>query len=48
MARYGSSYSYQLGPGPLSPAVKILLITNIVAWVLNLLVPAMTLRLVLA
>jgi membrane associated rhomboid family serine protease len=45
VARYGSSYSYQLGPGPLSPAVKVLLITNIAAWLLNLLVPAMTLRL---
>ena len=45
MARYGSSYSYQLGPGPLGPAVKVLLITNVVAWLLNLIVPAMTLRL---
>ena len=45
MARYGSSYSYQFGPGPLSPAVKLLLITNVVAWVLNLIVPSMTLYL---
>ena len=45
MARYGSSISYQFGPGPLSPAVKLLLITNVGAWVLNLIVPAMTLRL---
>ena len=45
MARYGSSISYQFGPGPLSPAVKLLLITNVVAWLLNLIVPAMTLRL---
>jgi len=45
VARYGSSISYQFGPGPLSPAVKLLLITNVVAWVLNLIVPAMTLRL---
>jgi membrane associated rhomboid family serine protease len=45
VARYGSSYSYQFGPGPLSPAVKLLLITNVVAWVLNLIVPSMTLYL---
>ena len=45
MARYGSSYSYQFGPGPLSPAVKLLLIINVVAWVLNLIVPSMTLYL---
>ena len=45
MARYGSSYSYQFGPGPLSPAVKVLLFINVAAWLLNLLVPAMTLRL---
>ena len=45
MARYGSSISYQFGPGAMTPAVKILLITNVVAWVLNLIVPAMTLRL---
>jgi len=45
VARYGSSYSYQFGPGPLSPAVKLLLITNVVAWVLNLIVPSMTMYL---
>lgn len=45
MARYGSSYSYQFGPGSPSPAVKVLLITNVVAWLVNLIVPAMTLRL---
>ena len=45
MARYGSSSSYQLGPGRLSPAVKVLLITNVVAWLINLIVPAMTLSL---
>ena len=45
MARYGSSYSYQFDPGPLSPAVKLLLITNVVAWVLNLIVPSMTMYL---
>jgi membrane associated rhomboid family serine protease len=45
VARYGSSYSSQLGPGPLGPAVKVLLITNIVVWLINLVVPALTLRL---
>jgi membrane associated rhomboid family serine protease len=45
VARYGSSLSYQLGPGPPSPAVKALLIANITIWLVNLLVPAMTLRL---
>lgn len=43
MARYGSAY--QFGPGALSPAVKILLITNVAAWLMNLVVPAMTLGL---
>jgi membrane associated rhomboid family serine protease len=45
VARYGSSVSYQFGPGPPSPAVKLLLIVNVVAWLVNLLVPAITLRL---
>jgi membrane associated rhomboid family serine protease len=45
VARYGPSVNYQFGPGPPSPAVKILLVVNVVAWVLNLIVPAMTLRL---
>ena len=49
MARYPSSgVSYSFGPGGISPAVKILLITNVVAFVLNLIVgDAMTLRLAL-
>ncbi|HTM30960.1 MAG TPA: rhomboid family intramembrane serine protease [Vicinamibacterales bacterium] len=45
MARYGSSYAYQFGPGPVSPAVKVLLITNVVTWLINMLAPAMTLKL---
>ena len=46
MARYPSSASYSIGPGGISPAVKILIITNVVAFVLNLIVgPVMTLRL---
>ena len=49
MARYPSSgVSYSFGPGGISPAVKILLIANVVAFVLNLIVgDAMTLRLAL-
>jgi membrane associated rhomboid family serine protease len=43
--RYGSSYAYQFGPGPVSPAVKVLLITNVVTWLINMIVPAMTLKL---
>jgi rhomboid family protein len=45
VARYGSSYAYQFGPGPVSPAVKVLLITNVVTWLINMLAPAMTLKL---
>jgi len=49
VARYPSSgVGYSIGPGGISPAVKILLITNVVAFVLNLIVgDAMTLRLAL-
>ena len=47
MARYPSSSgaSYSFGPGGMTPAVKLLIITNVVMFVLNLIVPAMTLRL---
>ena len=38
MARYPSGASYAFGPGGITPAVKILIITNIVAFVLNLIV----------
>ena len=40
MARYPSSISYALGPGPPSPAVRILLIVNVAAWLLSIVVPA--------
>jgi membrane associated rhomboid family serine protease len=41
MARYPSSgYRYVIGPGGVSPAVKLLLIANIAAFVLTELVPA--------
>jgi len=45
VARYGSSYSYQFGPGPMTPAVKALLIANVAVWLVNLIVPALTLGL---
>lgn len=46
MARYGTQTpSFQFGPGGVTPVVKILLITNVVAWLVTLIVPAMTLRL---
>jgi membrane associated rhomboid family serine protease len=46
VARYPSSVGYSFGPGGITPAVKILIITNVVAFVLNLIVgETMTLRL---
>jgi len=46
MARYPSSgVSYSFGPGGITPAVKILIITNVIAFVLNLIVDVMTIRL---
>ena len=47
MARYPSSSgaSYSFGPGGMTPAVKLLVIINVVMFVLNLIVPTMTLRL---
>jgi membrane associated rhomboid family serine protease len=45
VARYGSQAEVQFGPGRPTPAVKILLITNVVVYLLNLIVPAMTLGL---
>ena len=47
MARYPSGVSWDaFGPGGITPAVKILIITNIVAFVLNLIIGnVMTLRL---
>jgi membrane associated rhomboid family serine protease len=47
VARYPSSgIGYSIGPGGISPAVKILLIANVVLFVLNMIVgDAMTLRL---
>ena len=46
MARYPSSAGYSFGPGGITPAVKILIVTNVIAFVLNLIIgPVMTLRL---
>jgi len=46
VARYPSGVSYSFGPGALTPAVKILIITNVAVFLLNLIVgEAMTLRL---
>jgi membrane associated rhomboid family serine protease len=46
VARYPSGTSYSFGPGGLTPAVKILIITNVALFVLNMIVGGvMTLRL---
>jgi membrane associated rhomboid family serine protease len=43
--RYPSEVRYSFGPVGITPAVKMLIITNVVVWVVNLIVPVMTLRL---
>jgi membrane associated rhomboid family serine protease len=46
VARYPSSgVNYSFGPGGISPAVKILISVNVVVYLLNVIVPVMTLRL---
>jgi membrane associated rhomboid family serine protease len=46
VARYPSSVGYSFGPGGITPAVKILILTNVVTFVLNLIVgDVMTIRL---
>ena len=46
MARYPSGVGYSFGPGGISPAVKILIIANVVLFVLNVIVgEAMTIAL---
>jgi membrane associated rhomboid family serine protease len=43
VSRYpSSSISYALGPGPPSPAVRVLLIVNVAAWLINIVVPQIT------
>ena len=46
-SRYSSpsSFSYSFGPGPLTPAIKALIATNVVAFVVTAIVPAVTLQL---
>lgn len=47
MARYPrySSVAYTFGPGGISPAVKVLIITNVVAFLVSTIVPAMIVEL---
>jgi membrane associated rhomboid family serine protease len=46
VARYPSSVGYSFGPGGITPAVKVLIVTNVIAFVLNLIIgPIMTIRL---
>src|SRR5687768_12967106 len=40
-----SNFSYSFGPGPLTPAIKALVIANVAAFLLTLAVPAVTLSL---
>jgi membrane associated rhomboid family serine protease len=40
-----SGFSYSFGPGPLTPAIKALVIANVVMFVIALIAPAITLRL---
>ena len=48
MARYPSDVTYSFGPGGISPAVKVLIITNVVLFAMNFIVgEAMTLSLAL-
>src|SRR5687768_3616483 len=40
-----SSFAYSFGPGPLTPAIKALVMANVAAFLVSLVVPAVTLRL---
>ena len=46
-SRYSSTsnFSYSFGPGPITPAIKALIIANVAAFLLALVAPAITLRL---
>ena len=39
-----STFAYSFGPGPLTPAIKALVAANVTAFILALIVPAITLR----
>jgi len=45
MARYPSSSSHAFGPGALTPAIKMLILVNVGVYLVNLIVPVLTLRL---
>jgi membrane associated rhomboid family serine protease len=38
-----STFAYSFGPGPLTPAIKALVVANVVAFLLGLVAPAVTL-----
>jgi membrane associated rhomboid family serine protease len=40
-----SSFAYSFGPGPLTPAIKVIVAVNVAAFLLALVMPAITLRL---
>lgn len=40
-----SNFSYSFGPGPITPAIKALIIANVAAFLVSLVVPAVTLTL---
>ncbi|MBI4265538.1 MAG: rhomboid family intramembrane serine protease [Acidobacteria bacterium] len=40
-----STFSYSFGPGPITPAIKAIIIANVAAFLITLVVPAITLRL---
>jgi membrane associated rhomboid family serine protease len=44
MSRYGN-VGYALGPGPLSPAIKTLIVLNVGAYLISLVVPGLIVRL---
>lgn len=45
MARYPTSPSYSFGPGKITPTVRTLIIVNVVVYLVNLIVPVLTIRL---